>query len=195
MATRLVPRRGAYRVGGTFSEYLAAAGEGQADVVEDRPVGSMDDGGEDLEGLEREAAAAEAAEAGEEGEEGEAGGNGASASTPTRPPPSPQNGKKISPGTPPPPSTGKSPNKGWSVVRRSATAPAAVPAKKESKPRKVTARCWLAEGQGLTLVHFSAQFEPCLTQEDTRHTPNAPLTRATQPVRATPIPYKALKLS
>jgi hypothetical protein len=53
-------------------------------------------------------------------------------------------------------------------------------------------------GQGLTLVHFSAQLELCLTQENTlhtQHTPNNPLTRATQPLRAPPIPYKALNLS
>ena len=28
--------------------------------------------------------------------------------------------------------------------------------------------------QGLTLVHFSAQLEPCLTQENTLHTLNTP---------------------
>jgi len=51
---------------------------------------------------------------------------------------------------------------------------------------------WESWGQGLKLVHFSAQLEPGLTQENTLHTP---LTRATQPLRAPPIPYKALKLS
>jgi len=54
-------------------------------------------------------------------------------------------------------------------------------------------------GQGLTLVvHFSAQLEPCQSQENTLHTlnnPNTPLTQATQPLRAPPILYKALKLS
>jgi hypothetical protein len=52
--------------------------------------------------------------------------------------------------------------------------------------------------QGLTLVDFSAQLEPCLSQENTLHTlkpTNTPLTRATQPLRARPFPYKALKLS
>jgi len=29
-------------------------------------------------------------------------------------------------------------------------------------------------GQGLTLVRFSAQLEPCLTQENTLHTLNPP---------------------
>jgi hypothetical protein len=29
-------------------------------------------------------------------------------------------------------------------------------------------------GQGLTLIHFSAQLEPCLTQENTLHTLNTP---------------------
>jgi len=33
-----------------------------------------------------------------------------------------------------------------------------------------SARC----GRGLTLVHFSAQLEPCLTQENTLHTLNTP---------------------
>ena len=49
--------------------------------------------------------------------------------------------------------------------------------------------------QGLTLVHFSAQLEPCLSQENTLHTLHTPLTLATQPLSAPPIPYKALKLS
>jgi len=29
-------------------------------------------------------------------------------------------------------------------------------------------------GQGLTLVHFSAQLEPCLSQENSLHTLNTP---------------------
>jgi len=33
------------------------------------------------------------------------------------------------------------------------------------------ARAVPASGQGHTLVHFSAQLEPCLTQENTLHTP------------------------
>jgi len=50
--------------------------------------------------------------------------------------------------------------------------------------------CTRARGttQGLTLVHFSAQLEPCLTHKNTLHTLNTPLTWATQPLRATPIP-------
>jgi hypothetical protein len=60
----------------------------------------------------------------------------------------------------------------------------------------LSATIWLAPmGQGLTLVHFSAQLEPCLTQENTLHTLNTPSTRATQPLRAPPIPHKALKFS
>jgi hypothetical protein len=42
--------------------------------------------------------------------------------------------------------------------------------------------------QGLTLVHFSAQLELWLSQENTLNTLNTPLTRATQPLRAPPIP-------
>jgi hypothetical protein len=49
--------------------------------------------------------------------------------------------------------------------------------------------------QGLTLVHFPAQLEQCLTHKSTLHTLNTPLTRAAQPLRAPPILYKALKLS
>jgi len=56
-------------------------------------------------------------------------------------------------------------------------------------------RCRAAFTLGLALVHFSAQLEPCLSQENKLHTLNTPLTRATQPLRAPPIPYKALKLS
>ena len=50
------------------------------------------------------------------------------------------------------------------------------------------------KGLGSTLFHFPGQLEPCLTHKDTLNTPNTPLTRATQPLRAPPIPYKALKL-
>jgi hypothetical protein len=32
----------------------------------------------------------------------------------------------------------------------------------------------LSLGQGLTLVHFSAQLEPCLTHKNTRHPLNTP---------------------
>ena len=44
--------------------------------------------------------------------------------------------------------------------------------------------------QGLTLVHFSAQLEPCLTHTHTKHPTHHkhPLTRATQSLRAPPIP-------
>ena len=35
-------------------------------------------------------------------------------------------------------------------------------------------RAAVAERQGLTLVHFSAQLEPCLTHENTLHTINTP---------------------
>jgi len=49
--------------------------------------------------------------------------------------------------------------------------------------------------QGLELVHFSAQLEPCLTQVNTLHTLNTPSTRATQSPRAPLIPKKMLKLS
>jgi len=55
-----------------------------------------------------------------------------------------------------------------------------------------------APRQGLTLGNLSAQLEPCLSQEDTLHTlhtPNTPLTRASEPLRAPPIPYRALTLS
>ena len=44
---------------------------------------------------------------------------------------------------------------------------------------------------GVTLVHFSAQLEPCLTQDNTLHPlepPNTPLPRATQTLRAPPFP-------
>jgi hypothetical protein len=43
----------------------------------------------------------------------------------------------------------------------------------------------LGLGQGLALVHFSAQLEPCLTQENTL---NTPFTWATRLLRAPPIP-------
>ena len=49
--------------------------------------------------------------------------------------------------------------------------------------------------RGLTLVHFSAQSKPCLTQAHTLHTPKHPLTSPEQPLNAPPMPQKALKLS
>ena len=58
-------------------------------------------------------------------------------------------------------------------------------------PCPLLAMAWAAS-QGLTLVLFSAQLEPCLTQETTLHTlntpPNTPSTRATQSLRAPPMP-------
>jgi len=58
--------------------------------------------------------------------------------------------------------------------------------------------CAGATGQGLTLVHFSAELEPCLHKK-TPYTPstppNIPLKRATRPLRAPPVPCKAMKLS
>jgi hypothetical protein len=46
----------------------------------------------------------------------------------------------------------------------------------ECKPLPVTpaAASSIATAQGLTLVHFSAELEPCLTQENTLHTLNTP---------------------
>jgi len=41
---------------------------------------------------------------------------------------------------------------------------------------------------GLTLVHFSAQPKPCLTQKHTIHTPKHPLTPPKQPLNSPPIP-------
>jgi hypothetical protein len=52
-----------------------------------------------------------------------------------------------------------------------------------------------ARSQGLTLVPISAQLQPCLTHNNTLHTLNTHLTRSTQPLRASPIPRKALKWS
>ena len=48
-----------------------------------------------------------------------------------------------------------------SVVRRSARAAASMAASPVSKS---------AANQGLTLIHLSAQLEPCLTPENTLHT-------------------------
>jgi len=70
---------------------------------------------------------------------------------------------------------------------------AAVPAPVHDAPVPVSNNG--ASGQGLTLVAFSAQLEPCLTHKNTLHTLNTPLTWATQPQRAPPMPYNLLKLS
>ena len=53
-----------------------------------------------------------------------------------------------------------------------------------------------ARRQGLTLVHFSAQLEPCLSQENTLHTLNTlntPLTGYTTPTR-TPYPIQSAQI-
>jgi hypothetical protein len=54
-----------------------------------------------------------------------------------------------------------------------------------------------AAGQGLTLVHFSAQFEPCLTHKSTLHTINTrkhpPNMGCTTPTR-TPYPIKSAQV-
>jgi len=44
------------------------------------------------------------------------------------------------------------------------------PASATSNLRSISPTC----GQGLTLVHFSAQLEPCLAQYNTLHTLNTP---------------------
>jgi len=55
----------------------------------------------------------------------------------------------------------------------------------------------LARVQGLTLVHFSAQLEPCLTHKSTLHTLNTPYHRLntgyTTPTR-TPYPIKSAQV-
>jgi hypothetical protein len=60
-------------------------------------------------------------------------------------------------------------------------------------------RAATSTAQGLTLVHFSAQLEPCLPQEITLHTLVHPLILTEyglhNPLPTPPIPYKALKLS
>jgi len=48
---------------------------------------------------------------------------------------------------------------------------------------------WPSSRQGLTLVHFSAQPKPCLTQTHTLHTPTRPLTPPKQPLNAPPEPW------
>jgi hypothetical protein len=50
-----------------------------------------------------------------------------------------------------------------------------------------------AASPGLTLVHFSAQLEPCLTHKNTLHTLTPPEHGLHE--SAPPIPQKALKLS
>ena len=82
------------------------------------------------------------------------------------------------------------------VAAEAAAAAAAVgPTPSVAASAAASAAAVATADQGLTLVHFSAPLEPCLTQKNTLHTLNNPLIRATQPLRAPPIPYKALKLS
>ena len=75
------------------------------------------------------------------------------------------------------------------AARSTARCTASIPP--DSPPPMRSATC----AQGLTLVHFSAQLEPCLTLKNTLHTLHTLITRATQSLRLPPIPYTALKLS
>jgi len=53
---------------------------------------------------------------------------------------------------------------------------------------------WTRAWQGLTLVHLSAQLEPCLSQENTLNTPLHPLnTGYTTPTR-TPYPIQSAQV-
>jgi len=56
----------------------------------------------------------------------------------------------------------------WSAARPAWSAAAAAAATAAS-----AAAAW-SRSQGLTIVHFSAQLEPCLSQESTLHTLNTP---------------------
>ena len=52
-------------------------------------------------------------------------------------------------------------------------------------------------GQGLTLVRFSAQFEPCLTHKNdqhTLHTPKCPLNTGYTTPKRTPYPMKSAQV-
>jgi len=52
--------------------------------------------------------------------------------------------------------------------------------------------------QGLTLLHYSAQLEPCMTQKHTQNNPDTPyhpLNTPKQPLSAPHVTQKALKLS
>jgi len=73
--------------------------------------------------------------------------------------------------------------RGSSIPRRRGSRPLAAPA--------------ATHVQGLTLVHFSAQLEPCLTQENTLHTLNTPQhplnTGYTAPAR-TPYPMQSAQV-
>jgi hypothetical protein len=48
--------------------------------------------------------------------------------------------------------------------------------------------------QGLTLVHFSAQLEPCLTHTNTLHTINIPLNMGCTIPTHTPYPIKSAQV-
>jgi hypothetical protein len=79
----------------------------------------------------------------------------------------------ISAGTPPPPSPPSPPP---SPPPLPPPLPPRPPAPPTSPPKSaaVVAALQTPAGQGLTLVHFSAQLEPCLSPENTLHTLNTP---------------------
>ena len=176
MTKRLVTRAGSFKVNGTFSEYLAAAADGHGDVVESVQLGDMEDGDEGLEDLEREASEAQSSgltgdsELGidDDGFEGPVrkprvrpsrrspsaderrtggGGGAGSPSTSASKDDAVRGGKGRAGASSRSRSSPRSPSSDASLppgLRRGKPA-------KEAKPRKITARCWLAEGFPLTV--------------------------------------------
>ena len=145
MAKRKVTRNGAYKVNGTFSEYLASFKEGAADIVVDRRVNDFQE-----------------AESEEEDEDDVPGGTQVNARKPTAPSPDTRPTSAV-PGSrdrrergapvrvgptdsnrePPPPLTAK---QKWKAERARKKREG-----KDEKPRRVTARCWLAHEFPMTV--------------------------------------------
>ena len=145
MAKRKVTRNGAYKVNGTFSEYLASFKEGAADIVVDRRVNDFQE-----------------AESEEEDDDDAPGGTQVNARKPTAPSPdtrpttaNPGSREKRERGAPlragptdsnrepPPPLTAK---QKWKAERARKKREG-----KDEKPRRVTARCWLAHEFPMTV--------------------------------------------
>ena len=144
MAKRKVTRNGAYKVNGTFSEYLASFKEGAADIIVDRRVNNLDEAESD------ESDDADDAKTREKNDdEGAVDDEGAGVGKP--PDPSPERPTTAGPGStrqrpkrppaPPPPAppplTAK---QKWKMERARKKKEG-----KDEKPRRVTARCWLAD--------------------------------------------------
>jgi len=139
MSKRRVTRAGAFRTRGSFGEYLRSKAEGAADTVEARSVAVEDELEEAREEEESAAGASSRPRTSSGPSDDESASNDAEAGVPPSASP-PANRSRASSSA----DAGEKEVAPLSSRERRSAAARGTP--KEPKPRKVTARCWLAEG-------------------------------------------------